>query len=651
MYNTVSEEMFGLTPEDNSRFLECIVIHMDNQGHIVNLNPFAERFLGVDSETLIGKHIIGTLILSHSLNGENQAALFERILGHPKKNGKFDCEIQISDGTVKRVSWAVTVNYDMDGEAEDFVCIGTERQALHKMEEDFYHQSELMETFLDSSKLTVYEMNSEHQYIYISPGIQDLLGFTPEEVAGRSPDLFLTPEEKARVSAIVMDKIRRKIKTDCMVSKGRHKNGNAVWTEATKTYQYQKNGAFAGIFGIYRNVDKQKKNELAMSDREREFRFCLENAQMLLLVTDSDGVIRSINSEGAKMFGKESEQMIGHLFTEFLPDFERERVFQLFKRDFENAVSVNNVRTVEMGGNVNKILAPDGLKDIQFFKTSVKVYEEDRFVGIFHTAVDITEIVKAREELKRHQNHLEQLVAERTAELQGLQEEMVRRERLTALGKIASVISQEIRTPLSTVSNSIFVIKERLKNKEIGAKRSIERAGRAIRRCYDIIEEFKSFTQVDPLRKKLTDIDLWLNQLLDGLSDVKGITIERQINSGIFIEIDPDRLHRAVQNIVQNAIDAVTKSKKGKILVRSQMAFNRLEIEITDSGIGIPRQSLEEIFEPLFSTKSFGLGLGLDITRQILDAHGGGISIESEEEKETKVLLWIPVDHIEMTSN
>jgi PAS domain S-box-containing protein len=179
--------------------------------------------------------------------------------------------------------------------------------------------------------------------------------------------------------------------------------------------------------------DNQKKGLLTLA--EKEFRFCFEHAQVLLIVTDEEGVIRSINRAGARLYGRQPEDMIGRLFTEFLPDFERERVLQVFKRDFQTAMAETGSRKVVMGGFVNKIITPDGLKDILFYKAGVKVFNNGKFEGILNTAVDITEIVKAREELKRHRNELEHLVAERTAELQGLQEEMIRRERLTALGK------------------------------------------------------------------------------------------------------------------------------------------------------------------------------------------------------------------------
>lgn len=523
----------------------------------------------------------------------------------------------------------------------------------------------------------VIELDPRGCIVRANPFAANFWGMETDEMAGKSFIGGLAPKHTSngRNQVEVFENIiRHPEKSGCVEMEVWTSNGkskNIVWTASARfdsngmteriiclgidrqAYIERENDLHRGDdlpggFGEGAKADNQKKAQLALA--EKEFRFCFEHAQVLLVVTDEEGVIRSINRAGARLYGRQPEDMIGRMFTEFLPDFERERVFQTFKRDFQAAMAETGSRKVTMGGIVNKITTPDGLKDILFYKAGVKVFNNGKFEGILNTAVDITEIVRAREELKKHRHQLEQLVAERTAELQGLQEEMVRRERLTALGKMANVISQEIRTPLSTISNSIFVINECLKEKEMGVKRSLERANRAIRRCYGIVDEFKIFTQTDDFKKKGTEIDIWLNGILDQLSKEKGISFARDLVSGVTLEIDRDRLQRAVVNVIENALQAAQPREEGRIAVNSRHAFNRLEIEIEDEGIGIKRKNLEEVFEPLFSTKSFGLGIGLPISRQIMEQHGGGISIESEERKGTRVLLWLPADRINQSA-
>ncbi len=105
-------------------------------------------------------------------------------------------------------------------------------------------------------------------------------------------------------------------------------------------------------------------------------------------------------------------------------------------------------------------------------------------------------------------------------------------------------------------------------------------------------------------------------------------------------------MRRAVINVVINAVQALAEEESpgNELKVKTTVAGNRLEIRVIDTGPGIPDDLREKIFEPLFSTKSFGVGLGLAIVEDIMAEHGGGIEIESVVGKGTEVVLWLPVE-------
>lgn len=640
---TYQEKKAEGVDDDLFRFMDCIFVEVDAEGNIVRINPFAEKYLGWKNNEVSGKPFVGALVPEESGIGEDKPAVFDEFLKSPWKSGSFEAEVLASDGTAKKINWAANTCLDASGNLEKIICVGVDRQNPLKREEDIHRKYDLMESFFDASKACAFEANSEKKLFYVSPGVRETLGYIPEEIIGREMDAVFGSEEKHGMAGRIEETVLKGNSDIHIIKKIRHKDGALVWCEVDETLSCRENTEFEGLAGVSRNIDEQKKAEFELEEREKQFRFCLDHAQVMLTVTDGDGIIRNINRAGARMFGRSPEEVIGHGFTEFLPNFEKERVFQVFLKDFKTAVSKKDSRTVGMGGIVNKIKTPEGLKDVLFFKTGVKVYNNEEFQGILNTAVDITETIRAREEIKRHRNHLKQLVSERTVELHGLQDEMLRRERLTALGEMAHVISEEIRTPLSTISASFFVINGRLREEDVGVKRTLERAERAIKRCYSIVDEFKAFTQTDALNKKKTDVDIWLKLLLDKIAEEKGVFVNQDLGAAVSVDIDRERIRRVVLNIIENACQA---GNSEPITVKSKMSFNRLEIEIEDTGKGIGRQDMERVFEPLFSTKSFGLGLGLPICRQIMEQHGGGISIESEEKKGTKVLLWLSMDDV-----
>lgn len=645
MKNIVATDIPDTFGEDSLNIDHCIVLHLDNRGNILRMNRFGQEFLGIDEKTVLGKSLVETLLPEKSSSGDDQRGLIKNLLADPDKIIDFECDVRHGDGSLRRITWTTSRYIDAHGQMSRFICIGISRQAFISREKNIYAQYDLLESFLETSKVWAFAVDDEHRFFYVSPGVQANLGYSPEEVIGHLPGFLLDEEESIRVPKVIDDQIRQKDSLFNVTTIDNSKDGTMVWAEITNSFLYNEKGEFTGLIGLNRNIDAQKKAEETIVEREEELRYILDHAQVLLIVMDESGIIRSINQAGAHLYDREPEDMLGHVFTEFLPEFEREQAFQAFQHDYRAAIAKKATRTIGMSGIVNKISTPNGLRDILFYKTGVKFYREEQLLGLINTGVDITDIVSAREELKGHQENLERLVAERTAELESLQETMVRRERLVALGKLAGRVSHEIRNPLGTISSSLYVINEHTKEKEPGIARPIERADRAVHRCNDIIEEFLDFTRVHQLRKKTIDMDTWLNDLLDESENYREISLTRHFNSGASVEIDPDRLQRVLINILDNAKHAVEEKGEGCIVAESRMARNRFEIVIKDTGVGIGRETLEKVFEPLYSTKAIGVGLGLLICRQIVEQHGGGIDIDSEKGKGTTVLIWFPVNN------
>jgi len=266
------------------------------------------------------------------------------------------------------------------------------------------------------------------------------------------------------------------------------------------------------------------------------------------------------------------------------------------------------------------------------------------------TVQDITDIKIAELELIKYREHLEELVEERTQKLQDTQDELVRKERLATLGQLTATVSHELRNPLGAMKPSLYIVKKKSDKDDERVQQAIERVDRNINRCDHIIDELLDFTRISGLDRQVTRIDNWLESVVDEQEVPKGIQIEKDLSlKDIELAIDNDRLLRAVINVVENAIHAmlddnlqVRDEKNARLCIKTQCNNKRIEIVISDTGTGIPEEIMEKIFEPLFSTKGFGVGLGMPVVKQIMEQHGGGIEIDSEEGKGTSVTLWLP---------
>jgi signal transduction histidine kinase len=283
-------------------------------------------------------------------------------------------------------------------------------------------------------------------------------------------------------------------------------------------------------------------------------------------------------------------------------------------------------------------------------------YEGKDELGVLYTGFNemLTQIQSRDQTLAQYRSNLEELVAERTRELEAAQKELVSKEKLAVMGTLSAMVSHEIRNPLGTIRNTIFNIKQLISKNNYTLEPELDRIERNVVRCDHIIEELLDFTRLQEKNFESVKVDPWLNELIDEQSVPKTMTVTTNLKSQAVVYIDNESFRRAVINVVQNAIQAMTKVKPGakvekpepkdmRLTIESRLHQDRVEVIIADNGEGIPQANLDKIYEPLYSTKSFGVGLGLPIVKGIMEQHLGGIEINSQVGIGTKVTLWLPI--------
>ncbi len=264
---------------------------------------------------------------------------------------------------------------------------------------------------------------------------------------------------------------------------------------------------------------------------------------------------------------------------------------------------------------------------------------QGRFRGYRGTARDVTAEVANELELARR-------VDERTAELRTAQEELIRGERLSVLGQLTATVAHELRNPLSAIRNSIYALKELVAAKGLVLDRPITRIERSIGRCDRIVGDLLDFARSRQLQCVPVVLDQWLGEVMDDQKMPEGVGLAHDFAApGVIVSIDPERLRRVVVNLVENAVQAMVDagSAKRELEVATRQAGQEIEIVVADSGPGIPPSILPKIFEPLFSTKSFGTGLGLPTVKQIVEQHGGRIEVASTVGSGTRVVVRLPM--------
>ncbi len=230
--------------------------------------------------------------------------------------------------------------------------------------------------------------------------------------------------------------------------------------------------------------------------------------------------------------------------------------------------------------------------------------------------------------------------------LRQVQNDLVNKEKFATLGRLTATVSHELRNPLAAIRNSSFIIRQ-----SVGEAPSIgnfvDRIDRNVTRCDHIIADLLEYTKTRALELHHTDIGTWLETSISEQVNLPGIALNfDRAEKGIFVHIDQQRFIRAIINLVENAGQAIATDKNrtdGKISVACASENGHARIMISDNGPGIPPHLQAKIFEPLFTTKNFGAGLGLSITRNLVTEHRGTIEVSSAAGKGTTFTITLPL--------
>jgi len=219
------------------------------------------------------------------------------------------------------------------------------------------------------------------------------------------------------------------------------------------------------------------------------------------------------------------------------------------------------------------------------------------------------------------------------------QQELIKKEKIATVGQLATNLAHDIKNPLASMKQSLEIIQRRSKGDEISKKES-ERANKVIKRIEHQVNQVLNYVKTLPLKIEHTTILTILKQSLDLLIIPNNISIE--ISEEDFgVKWDETQISVVFTNIILNAIQAIEKNE-GKISIRAAQENDSIKIEIENTGPDIPEKDLDKIFEPLFTTKMEGTGLGLAGCKNIIQSHKGTLTVTNNPVKFTiKILKYL----------
>lgn len=292
--------------------------------------------------------------------------------------------------------------------------------------------------------------------------------------------------------------------------------------------------------------------------------------------------------------------------------------------DIQKNIMRGNLRDSFIQFPYNRKDSTQGIGDAYF--TTIKVNGKRELIAIVK---DVTKQVELEKENKRYTENLEKMVEERT-------QQIMDNEKMVTMAQVSSMITHDLKGPLQIINNSLHLIN--LKPDE--QARYLEFIRVAVKQSNELLEEFSMQGKKTPLNLEYVYLEDIIEESLLQVKTSEKIDFETINNTKDKVRVDRSKMLRVISNLIKNAVEAMPNGGKISIIVTDES--KHVKIKIKDTGVGIPKDKLNNLFRPFRSTKTKGMGLGLTFCKETIQAHNGTITVESKLGKGTTFTITIP---------
>ena len=368
------------------------------------------------------------------------------------------------------------------------------------------------------------------------------------------------------------------------------------------------------ITDIQELIENRRMKDAAIADlkaREAHLQSILDSVPDAMIVIDEHGVIQSFSAAAEAQFGRSSADVIGHNVSMLMPSPYREN----HARYLSSYLETGERKVIGIGRVVVGERADGSTFPMELSVGEMKSGDRRFFTGFVR---DLTE----------------RQAAERR--FQGVQSELAHVSRLSAMGEMASALAHELNQPLSATANYVQGSLRLLDHVPIDRdliKEALTIAGEQMFRAGDIIRRLRDFVSKGETDRRIENLSQLLEEAgalaMVGAKD-QGVRLRFDVASDIGpVIVDKVQIQQVMLNLMRNAIEAMAGSPKRELVVSATAApDNMVEVSVRDTGPGISEEIAAELFQPFVTTKQNGMGVGLSISRTIVEAHGGRIWVE-----------------------
>jgi PAS domain S-box-containing protein len=483
--------------------------------------------------------------------------------------------------------------------------------------------------FIEQLPETVAILSLDGRILHVNKHFTQLFGYEADEVLGRPIVDLIVPQPLVESAQEHADRLRRGERLDVETIR-RRKDRMEVHVSLVAVPMTAAAGEHVANYAIYRDITKRKRAEERLLESEARFRAIADTAPVMIWTTGTDGICNYFNKPWLEFTGRTMEKEVGTGWIEGMHPDDVQVSLDHFLRAFHDKENFRMEYRLRRADGEYRWVTESGVP---------RYTSAGDFEGYIGSNIDITDFKRVEEERES---------------LGRLQAELAGRDRLANLGELTASLAHELNQPITGIITSANACARWLRRDTPDVTRACDAAARIVRdvkRAAAIIDRLRSLYMHGTLRREPIDVNEMIREMILLLHDAahrNSVSIRTELDTELATTMaDRVQLQQVLMNLMLNAIEAM-KDTGGQLTVTSRSTESgQLLISVSDSGVGLPIDGAERIFDAFFTTKPHGTGMGLSLSRRIIESHGGRICASANPGRGATFEFSLPQDTAE----
>ncbi len=485
---------------------------------------------------------------------------------------------------------------------------------------------EIGDELFEQAPEAVAVLSTDDRIVRINKEFTRMFGYEPDEVLQRPINDLIVPEAQIGGSRAYTRLLKQGGRVEVETVR-RRKDGTEIDVSLLAISVKKTSGEHVLNYAIYRDITERKRAEERLRESEARFQTMADTAPVLIWMTGTDSLCNYFNKPWLDFTGRTMEQEVGIGWTEGVHPDDVQGCFDCFLPAFHARKPFRMEYRLRRADGEYRWVIESGIP---------RYTGAGEFAGYIGSNIDITDLKRAEAERQR---------------LRQLEADLAHINRVSMMGELAASLAHELKQPISAALTNAKTCVRWLRRDTPDVAEGCEAALRMINdatRAAEVIDRVRSLYRRDTSERERLDVNEIIREmiiLLHDNADRNSISIRTELDSELpLITADRVQLQQVLMNLILNGIEAM-KDAKGELTITSKRAADaQLLVSVSDSGAGLPVGEGDRIFEAFFTTKAQGTGMGLSISRRIIESHGGALWACTNVEQGATFQFTLPTD-------